>query len=138
MSDLTETISCLSDHIEKMFEETLNMFDFEDLTQHQLYYLKIIVKMKNPTQTELARELGLTKPTVTVLVDRLTEKGYIKRVNSDEDRRVMHLHIDTKGEKINTLRKVAHKKITGKIKAGLTDAEIEILTGLIRKILNHT
>jgi DNA-binding MarR family transcriptional regulator len=46
----------------------------------------------------LARELDLTKPTVTVLADKLVDKGYIKRVKSDKDRRSMHLHIDKKGD----------------------------------------
>jgi DNA-binding MarR family transcriptional regulator len=137
MSNLTEAIICLSDLIENILEETIDLSDFKDLTQTQLHYLQIIVKMKNPTPTELARELGLTRPTVTVLVDRLTEKGYIKRVPSDEDRRVLHLHIDKKGKKINALREIAHERIAGKIKSGLSDTETAILAGLFKKIVNH-
>jgi len=78
MDNLKEAIIYLSDLIEKILEETIAMSDFEDLTQQQLHYLQVIVKMKNPTLSELAREVGLTRPTVTVLVDKLTEKGYIK------------------------------------------------------------
>jgi len=137
MSNLTEAIICLSDLIENILEETIDLSDFKDLTQTQLHYLQIIVKMKNPTPTELSRELGLTRPTVTVLVDRLTEKGYIKRVPSDEDRRVLHLHIDKKGKKINALREIAHERIAGKIKSGLSDTETAILAGLFKKIVNH-
>jgi DNA-binding MarR family transcriptional regulator len=137
MDNLNETIIYLSDLIEKILEETIAVSDFEDLTQQQLHYLKVLVKMKNPTLTELARELGLTKPTVTVLVDKLTEKGYIKRVHSDADRRVMHLHIDKKGAKINALREIAHQRMAEKIKSGLSDAETAILTELLRKIVKH-
>lgn len=135
MPNLKETITYLSDLIEKILEETLNVSDFSDLTPQQLNYLKAIVKMKNPTLTELAGELKLTKPTVTVLVDKLTEKGYIKRVQSDDDRRVMHLHIDKKGEKINSLREIAHERMAEKIKAGLSQREMAILTELLKKIV---
>ena len=137
-SNLKETITYLSDLIENILEETLDVSDFSDLTRQQLHYLKILVKMKNPTLTELAKELNLTKPTVTVLVDKLTEKGYIRRVKSDEDRRVMHLHIDKKGAKVNALREIAHEKMAEKIKSGLSLTETAILTELLKKIVKQS
>jgi len=137
-SNLKETITYLSDLIENILEETLDVSDFSDLTRQQLHYLKVLVKMKNPTLTELAKELNLTKPTVTVLVDKLTEKGYIRRVKSDEDRRVMHLHIDKKGAKVNALREIAHEKMAEKIKSGLSLTETAILTELLKKIVKQS
>jgi len=137
-SNLKETITFLSDLIENILEETLDVSDFSDLTWQQLHYLKVLVKMKNPTLTELAKELNLTKPTVTVLVDKLTEKGYIRRVKSDDDRRVMHLHIDKKGAKVNALREIAHEKMAEKIKSGLSVPETAILTELVRKIVKQS
>lgn len=137
MDNLKETIRYLSDLIEKILEETLGQSDFSDLTQQQFNYLKVLVKMKNPTLSELAREVGLTKPTVTVLIDKLTEKGYVKRVHSDEDRRVMHLHIDKKGTKINALREIAHERTAEKIRSGLNETETAILTELLKKIVSR-
>jgi len=137
-SNLKETITFLSDLIENILEETLDVSDFSDLTWQQLHYLKVLVKMKNPTLTELAKELNLTKPTVTVLVDKLTEKGYIRRVKSDDDRRVMHLHIDKKGAKVNALREIAHEKMAEKIKSGLSLTETAILTELLKKIVKQS
>jgi DNA-binding MarR family transcriptional regulator len=138
MDNLTETITYLSDLTEKVLEEAIVQSDFDDLTQQQFQYFKVIVKMKNPTLTELARELSLTKPTVTVLVNRLTEKGYIKRVHSDEDRRVMHLHIDKKGTKLGALRKIAHERMSEIIRAGLSETETGILTELLKKIMKQS
>jgi len=137
MDNLKEAIVYLSDLIEKILDETLDQSDFNDLTQQQLLYLQVIVKMENPTLTELARKLGLSKPTVTALVDKLTEKKYIKRVPSDKDRRVMHLHIDKKGEKIGTLRDIAHERLAERIKSGLNATETAILTELLKKIVNN-
>jgi DNA-binding MarR family transcriptional regulator len=137
MDNLKATITYLSDLIEKVLEETLDKSDFSDLTQQQFHYLKVIVKMKNPTLTELAREVGLTKPTVTVMVDKLAEKGYIRRVHSDHDRRVFHLQIDKKGIKIGALREIAYKKLAEKIRSGLDEKETAILTRLLRKIVKH-
>ena len=127
MENLKKAVTYLSELIEKVIEETIPRSDFADLTQHQLYYLKVIVKMKDPTLTELANELGLTKPTVTVLADNLTKKGYVRKESSVKDRRRIHLHIDKKGARIIALRKTAHEKITEKIKANLSEAEIVLL-----------
>jgi DNA-binding MarR family transcriptional regulator len=135
MSNLTEAISYISDLVEKVLEETISQADFTDLTQQQLRYLQVIFRMKNPTLTELARELDLTKPTVTVLADKLVEKGYIKRVKSDQDRRSMHLHIDKKGTKIEALREIAYERMVEKISSGLSETETSILTELLRKIV---
>jgi len=137
MSNLADAISYLSDLIEKVLEKTISQVDFIDLTQQQLRYLQVIVRMKNPTLSELARELDLTKPTVTVLVDKLVEKGYVKRMKSDKDRRSMHLHINKKGSKISILRETAYQRMAEKISSGLSETETAILTELLKKIVRN-
>ncbi|MCJ7449169.1 MAG: MarR family transcriptional regulator [Bacteroidales bacterium] len=138
MSNLSEAISYLSDLVEKVLEESISQSDFSDLTQQQFHYLQVIVRMKNPNLTELAGELGITKPTVTVLVDKLVEKGYVSRVKSDEDRRTMHLHINKKGARINALREVAYNRMAEKIKSGLSETETAIFTELLKKLVKHS
>jgi DNA-binding MarR family transcriptional regulator len=137
MPNLSETISYLSDIVEKVLEETISESDFSDLTQQQFHYLQVIVRMKNPNLTELAAELGITKPTVTILVDKLVEKGYVSRVQSDEDRRTLHLHISTKGDKIRALREKVNNRIAKKIRSGLSESEVIILAELLRKIAKN-
>jgi DNA-binding MarR family transcriptional regulator len=134
MTNLSETISYLSDLVEKVLEETISQSDFSDLTQQQFHYLQVIVRMKNPNLTELAVELGITKPTVTSLVDKLVEKGYVSRVQSDEDRRTMHLHINRKGDKIKVLRTNVYDRLTEKIRSELNETEVTILAELLKKI----
>ncbi|MFA6334130.1 MAG: MarR family transcriptional regulator [Bacteroidales bacterium] len=135
MEKLTELISHISKLVEKVLEESLSEVDFSDLTQQQLHYLQIIVWMKNPTLSELARQLDLTKPTVTVLVDKLVEKGYVIKVKSDKDRRSSHLHIDRKGTMIEEFREVAYERMAEKINAVLSETETAILAELFKKIV---
>jgi DNA-binding MarR family transcriptional regulator len=136
-STLEETITYLSDQYEKILKEVPDVTDFRDLTQQQFHYMQVIVKMKNPTLTVLARELNLTKPTVTVLVDRLAEKGYVTRVRSDEDRRVMYLHIAGKGTRFNNMLENAREIMAEKIISGLARKEVEILNELLLKIIRN-
>ena len=134
MTNLNTLISYLSDLIEEVLSKTFNRYDIEDLTQQQLHYLQVIVRLHNPTITELSRELKLTKPTVTVLVDKLVSRGYVRRVPSDSDRRVTHLHIDEKGKIIEQIRKLAYKQLEKRIGSELNEAEIAILTDILKKL----
>ncbi|OFY63784.1 MAG: hypothetical protein A2V64_04930 [Bacteroidetes bacterium RBG_13_43_22] len=138
MTNLSKAISCLSDLIEKILEESISQSDFSDLTQQQFHYLQVIVRMKNPTLTELAGELGLTKPTVTVLVNKLVEKGYVTRIKSGEDRRTTHLLINKKGDKINSLREIAYQRMAEKIQSALSETETAIFTELLRKLVRQS
>jgi DNA-binding MarR family transcriptional regulator len=91
--------------------------------------------LKNPSISELAKELNLSKPTVTVLVEKLAEREYIRKVKSDEDRRFQHLHINTKGMKINSVYEIASEKIHNIFREKLSETEFEILLILISKIV---
>lgn len=134
MTNLNTLISYLSDIIEEVLSKTFNSYDIEDLTQQQLHYLQVIFRLHNPTITELSRELKLTKPTVTVLVNKLVSKGYVRRVPSDSDRRVTHLHIDEKGKIIEQIRKLAYKQLEKRIGSELNEAEIAILADILKKL----
>ncbi len=138
MTNLNTLISYLSDLIEKVLSETFNSYDIEDLSQQQLHYLQVIVRLQNPTITELARELKLTKPTVTVLVDKLVSRGYVRRVPSDSDRRVTHLHIDEKGKIVEQIQKSAYKKMEDRISSELDESEIAMLTDILKKLAGKT
>ena len=138
MTNLNTLISYLSDLIEKVLSETFNSYDIEDFSQQQLHYLQVIVRLQNPTITELARKLKLTKPTVTVLVDKLVSRGYVRRVPSDSDRRVTHLHIDEKGKIVEQIQKSAYKKMEDRISSELDESEIAMLTDILKKLAGKT
>jgi len=134
MSHLTDAITYISDLVEQILTDTISESDLDDLTQKQLQCMRIIVRLHNPTITELARELKVTKPTTTVLVDKLVAKKYVRRVSSDQDRRVTHLHIDENGKKIELWRELSNQRLSEQIQSGLNEDETEALAVLLRKI----
>lgn len=135
MDNLEETINSLSLLIDNVVEKAVGQVDFNDLTNHQLHYLRIILKMKNPSISEIAAELKLKKPTVTVLVDRLVAKGYVIRVRSDKDRRCMHLHFSEKGMQIRSILETAGESLAKRIRSVLSETETLILTDLFKKVV---
>jgi DNA-binding MarR family transcriptional regulator len=73
-----------------------------DLTLPQYTLLYQLMLLGAVSMTEVSSHLGITKPAVTNLVDRLEEKKFLKRVPHTEDRRVILLEILPKGKKAIT------------------------------------
>lgn len=134
MKNLVEIIAKLSREIGLTEEAAKEQFNFSDLTLTQMNYLETIYQLHNPNLTELALELNLTKPTVKVAIDKLIEKDYIYRVQSDEDRRSAHLHLTEKGKLLNQMHDNAHKRMAEMIRKNLDEAECGQLVNLLGKV----
>ena len=66
--------------------------------RHVEFTILMLVK-SNPavTQKQLSQTLSVTAPNITMLLDRLVEKGWIARVRSETDRRVQHIYLTDDG-----------------------------------------
>jgi DNA-binding MarR family transcriptional regulator len=135
MKKLEEMIARLSGYMGRMEEEARDQYNFKDLTVTQMHYLETISELENPNLTELAGALKLTKPTVTVLIDKLMEKDLVYRVRSDADRRSSHLHLTEKGKLINEMHGYAHRRMVEDIQKRVTPDEMGQLIELLKKII---
>lgn len=68
-----------------------------DLTMQQLRVLGLVAQLPGMTVQELGGRLRVSSPTVSGLVDRLAEKGLIRRADDASDRRVRRLHLTAEG-----------------------------------------
>ena len=109
--------------------------ELNDLTYRQLYCLEIIGELHNPTLTELSEHLDITKPSVSAMIDKLNEKGFVAKIKSDVDRRSAHLHLSELGEKAGALHEKVHMEFAKLLTKNLTESEIDILTVLLKKAI---
>ena len=119
----------------RMEEEAKEQYSFKDLTLTQMHYLEMISELENPNLTELATAMKLTKPTITVLVDKLIEKELVYKVKSDADRRSTHLHLTERGKLINQMHEYAHRRIAEQIEKKIVADDSAQLTILLEKIM---
>jgi len=132
---LINIISSLSTLIGNTEEAAKEQFNLLHLTVQQMNYLESINILDNPNITELAFQLKLSKPTVKVAVDKLIERDYVYKTQSDEDRRSAHLHLTEKGKLINQMHEYAHKRIAESILRKLNEDELKSLEVLLTKVL---
>jgi len=136
MEKIVPIIAKLSHSLGEMEEQAKEYYGLKELTITQMHYLEVISALGNPNITELASELQLTKPTVTVSIDKLIEKDYIKKVQSDDDRRNSHLHLTEKGRQINAMHAYAHERFSELIKETLPSEEIDQLVEIMNKLVS--
>jgi DNA-binding MarR family transcriptional regulator len=135
MPKLDEIIAKVSAYMGRIEEEAKEQYNFKELTLTQMHYLEMISELVNPNLTELASAMKLTKPTVTVLVDKLIEKELIYKIQSDADRRSTHLHLTERGKLINQMHEYAHRRMAEEIEKKITADEICQLTKLLEMIM---
>jgi DNA-binding MarR family transcriptional regulator len=132
---LEEIIAKLSAYMGRMEEEAKEQYNFKELTLTQMHYLEMISELENPNLTELSVAMKLTKPTITVLVDKLIEKELVYKIQSDADRRNTHLHLTARGKLINQMHEYAHHRIVEQIEKKINAIELVQLTILLGKII---
>lgn len=113
-----------------------DLCDVKDLTSTQLNYLETINELDNPNLTELSVVLGLKKPSVTVVIERLITKGCIYKTQSDADRRTTHIHLTEVGKQINQRHDFAHEYMSGLIARSLSADEQQEFVRLLNKVLD--
>ena len=68
------------------------------LTGPQIAVLRLVERTSSITPTALARELRVSQPTASGLVDRLVQRGLLLRVLVPEDRRKHAVRLSEKGQ----------------------------------------
>lgn len=68
------------------------------LTTPQLVIIRAIGKHKEPTVSDIAKEVSLSLATVTTILNRLESNGYVNRQRSSIDRRRVIVTLTEQGE----------------------------------------
>lgn len=104
------------------------------LTDAQWKPLWLLKAGRASTAIELAREMDIDAGAITRMVDRLEAKGMIERLRSDEDRRVVHLHLTKAGEA--TAEEVPHvlAAVNNDFLRGFSEAEWKQLRKLLGRM----
>ena len=108
-------------------EVSLRGSRFKDISLKEMHTIDVIGKFPEATPSKVSKELMVTLGTVTTSLNNLERKGYIERIRSEQDRRVVYLHLTKKGRLLHRLHKRFHKAMVEKIIDGMSSEEIEVM-----------
>lgn len=97
------------------------------LSMSEVHTLEAIDKSVGKTMSEVAKRLRITQGTLTVNINRLTNKGFVYRVQDEKDRRIYRLKLTDKSRSVLDVHEVFHGKMIDQLVSKLSLNEKELL-----------
>ena len=131
-------ISQFFEKIDQYYQKNLKEYEFSaeycDISYNTFLYLRKINSLGNPTISELAKAMEVSKPSASNMVSKMVEKGLLKTRASPKDGRVCLLGLTDKGKKVVEIENGADMKFFEKVREILDKDEFEALEKIFKKI----
>ena len=134
MRNFLSLISKIHDKGNRLITEELKRNGADGLVPSHGDILVCLYQNDKMTMKEIADKINRTRPTVTVLVDKLEKLGYIKREISQEDSRYTYIVLTKKGKDFKPVFEKISNKLNDMLYKNLSKDESDILENLLQKI----
>jgi DNA-binding MarR family transcriptional regulator len=102
------------------------------------YSLLMLIHANPPlTPKQLAQALALSSPNLTILLDKMQQRGLIDRVRSPTDKRSQHILLSEAGQQLTAKALELTSGMDKALEPALTPAERAILMELLKKVAAH-
>ncbi len=124
---LNDILVKLFRNINTIEEQAVKQSSFSDITVNDMHVIESIGMGLPQNMSTVAKSLMVTTGTLTISVNGLVKKGYVDRVRSEEDRRVVLVSLTAKGRKAYRDHQRFHEEMVTAIVASLSEEEQQIL-----------
>ena len=131
---INEVLVKLFNEIMDIEEKALITSEFKDISVNDMHIIEAIGVHEPKNMSTVARALSVTVGTLTIAINNLVKKGYVERVRSQEDRRVVLISLSKKGEKAYAHHQNFHEKMVLAVLKDLNLEETEALTNALLKL----
>lgn len=104
------------------------------MTANDMHVIEAIGTKAPRNMSAVAKSLGVTTGTLTISVNSLVKKGYVERIRSEEDRRVVLVSLSPKGKKAYLQHEEFHKEMIDAIVAQLNEEEKCVLENALKNL----
>lgn len=104
------------------------------LTTVETFCIEIIYAMNKPTVSEFASFIQISSPNAAYKVNSLIKKGYLRKIQSENDKREYHLEVTEKYLSYYNISSSYMQGVIERMKARFNDDELIVLD----KVLNIT
>jgi DNA-binding MarR family transcriptional regulator len=132
---LIEFINTFDLSLKKVQKDTGASGELSKLTVHQLQYIDAIHQLGEPTITEIAEKLNITKASVTNGIKKLVALGFVTKTQSGEDRRVFHVSLTAAGGRLIEEKYRALKEYGRFLQASLNEEEARQFEAILTKLV---
>lgn len=119
----------------RVFAKILRKYGVDEINPAQGRILFVLWKQDEISIVELAKKTQLSKSTLTSMLDRLEKNGYIVRVPSKRDRRIILIKRTDKDKHLENKYIQVSNEMTKLFYRGFTSKEIDDFENHLRRIL---
>jgi len=131
---LNELLVKLFNDILQIEEDSLRTGEYNDLSITEIHVIEAIGIGKARNMSSVAWDLDITIGTLTIAINNLVRKGYVNRVRSEEDRRIVLISLAEKGEKAFKHHEEFHEEMINTTISRLSDEEMKVLISALGNI----
>lgn len=131
---LNEILVRLFRDINTIEERAIRTEEYKDVTTNDMHVMEAIGIQEAKNMTSVAKSLEVTTGTLTIAVNSLVKKGYVERVRSEEDRRVVLVSLSEKGKKAYLHHQQFHQQMIASILETLDGQEQQVLEKALQKL----
>ena len=121
----------------RIFNKKLKNYDLKDLNTAQGRIIFSLWQNDNIPIGELARQTALGKTTLTSMLIRLEQKGYIIRNTDEKDKRKTLIALSEKSRSIEGRHEAVSKEMTLLFYEGLSENQIDEFERTLKRILSN-
>ena len=121
---------------QKLAKKAARLLNNEDLLKISIShtdYLEVIKDKGRPALGEIAQELNFSKPSVTTMVNKLIKQGFVKKVRSEQDKRVFYVELTDLGRELIEIRLNIFLEFAESLEQVLAGEEAIRLAALLKK-----
>lgn len=133
---INEVLVKLFNEIMQIEEKAIITEEFKDISNNDMHIIEAIGKEEPKNMSTIAKSLSVTVGTLTIAINNLVKKGYVNRVRSEEDRRVVLISLSEKGVRAYDHHKSFHEEMVEATLEGLNDSETEVLVRALQNLSN--
>jgi len=126
--------SRITEKAHKLIIRELEGFGIKGIVPSHGGILGLLFSGEKYTMKDLAEKIHRTKPTVTVLVEKLVDLGYVTKEKSCEDSRVTFINLTEKGWGLKPIFFEVSQKINAVVYKGLSDEKAEFVEKVMETI----
>ena len=119
-------------HIE---EKAIITEEFKDISNNDMHIIEAIGITEPKNMSQVAKSLSVTVGTLTIAINNLVKKGYVDRVRSEKDRRVVYISLSDKGRKAFIHHAKFHKEMIQATINGLSPEEVNVLVKSLENLV---
>ena len=134
-STLNEVLVKLFRSVNTIEEKAIRTEEYQDVTTNDMHVIEAIGLDTAKNMTSVAKTLEVTTGTLTIAVNSLVKKGYVERVRSEEDRRVVLVSLSDKGKKAYLHHRKFHEDMIEAVVSEMSEEEQRVLEKALIKLI---